>query len=300
MDGPSWEALCQQVFKRKFGSDGYQEMPASPGDFGIEGYTASSGLAFQCYCPDNHYTRSELYDKQRDKITEDLQKLKDYEKQLQERLGTTKIEKWLFVTPEIDRNKLLKHAKTKEAEVRKWGLPFLSDNFTVLVQDGDHYLIEINQIRTAAGEAVVFDDTAPVLAELTGSDEEYEKNVIRKSKIRLSPKKEQENFDIRVEQMSQRTIERCLEADGFLRKVSDSSPSTYMKLVRLINEYEQHVVDTSATWAGTAEELTDKVQQGLTDLIHKELSPEFEWAYSSKAARLMTSRWLAVCELDYG
>ena len=90
-NGSTWEGLCQQVFKRKYQAECYQQMPASPGDFGIEGYTSVTGWAFQCYCPEKHYERTELYENQRDKITVDLRKLKDNVTDLQARLGSTKI-----------------------------------------------------------------------------------------------------------------------------------------------------------------------------------------------------------------
>ena len=299
-NGSTWEGLCQQVFKRKHQAECYQQMHASPGDYGIEGYTVNTGWAFQCYCPEKHYERTELYEKQRDKITEDVGKLKLYKKELEERLGSTKLSRWVFVTPEIDRNALLRHAKTKEAEVRGWGLPFLEGDFTILLHDGDHYLIEINEIRSASGEAMVFDDVAPVLATLTGQQEEYEQNVQRKSGYRLAAKAKNPDFSARVQSLSQRTIESFLEADGYFRRVSATSPTTYIKLVRLINEYEQNVIETSATWSGTAEELTTMVREGLAKLVSDELSPEFDFTNANKVARLMTARWLAVCELDYG
>jgi len=299
-NGSTWEGLCQQVFKRKYQAECYLQMPASPGDYGIEGYTVNTGWAFQCYCPEKHYERSELYEKQRDKITADLRKLKDYEKELLARLGSTKLSRWVFVTPEIDKNALLEHAKTKEKEVRGWNLPHLSDDFTVLLHDGDHYLVEINEVRAASGEALVFDDVAPVLAVLKGEREEYEQNVYRKSSLRLADKNQAPNFSERVQQLSQRTVEQFLEADGYFRRISSTSPTTYVRLVRLINEYEQTVIETSATWSGTAEELTTKVREGLAKQVHEELSPEFDLANASKVARLMTARWLAVCELDYG
>ncbi|MBS5934795.1 MAG: hypothetical protein KIC94_18180 [Clostridiales bacterium] len=275
-------------------------MPASPGDYGIEGYTSDTGWAFQCYCPEKHYERTELYDKQRDKITTDLRKLKDYAQELQTRLGSTKISRWVFVTPEIDRNALLAHAKAKEAEVRAWKLPILTDDFTVLLHDGDHYLVEINEVRAACGEALVFDDTAPVLAALTGQQEQYEINVHRKSGYRLAEKAQVPDFQTRVQMLSQRTIEQFLEADGYFRRVASASPMTHVRLIRLINEYEQYVIETSATWSGTAEELTIQVRDGLAKIISDELAPEFDKANTLKVARYMTARWLAVCELDYG
>lgn len=295
-NGDTWEDLCQLIFKRKHQTEGYQEMPASPGDYGIEGYTVTTGWAFQCYCPDKHYGRAELYEKQRDKITEDLKKLKTYQLDIQARLGSTKLTRWIFVTPEIDRNALLKHAKTKETEVKSWGLPFLSDGFTVLLHDGDHYLIEINDVRAASGEALVFDDATPVLAELKGNPEEYEKNVLRKTKIRLADKP---NPSGQVAQLSQRTIEHFLESDGYFRRISSTSPTTYIRLIRLINEYELEVIDLSATWIASPQELTEKVRKGLEQLIFSELSPEFDLTNAKKVARFMTARWLAICELDY-
>lgn len=299
-NGATWENLCQQVFKRKYQDACYQQMPASPGDFGIEGYTSDTGWAFQCYCPEKHYDRKELYEKQRDKITEDLRKLKDYEVHLKQRLGSTKISRWVFVTPEVDRNALLAHAKAKELEVRGWNLSIIANDFTVLLHDGDHYVVEINEIRTAAGESLVFDDETPTLAALTGKQEQYEQNVHRKSGLRLADKAQKSDFQARVQQLSQLTIEQFLEVDGHFRRIASGSPVTYIKLIRLINEYEKRVIETSVTWSGTAEELTSLVRDGLTNLIYEDLSPELDKTNAMKVARFMTARWLAVCELDYG
>lgn len=63
--GTTWEAACQLAFKSKHGADGYQQIPASPGDYGIEGFTKHTGYAFQCYCPERLYeqcTMNTLFD----------------------------------------------------------------------------------------------------------------------------------------------------------------------------------------------------------------------------------------------
>lgn len=298
-NGSTWEGLCQQVFKRKYLAEGYQQMPASPGDYGIEGFTVDTGWGFQCYCPDKHYDRSELYDKQRDKITEDLGKLKTHQAELLARLGTTKLCRWVFVTPEIDKNKLLAHARTKEQEVRQWGLPHVDPNFTVLLHDGDHYIVEINQVRSAAGEALIFDAKAPVLKELAGPKEDYERNVQRKCRARLSAPVPKPNLEERVEQLTQMTIESFLESDGHFRSISVSAPPVYFRLVGLINEYENQVIEQSTSWRATPEELTAKVREGLAERIVADLSPEISRATADKIARHMVARWLAVCQLNY-
>ncbi|NHZ78130.1 hypothetical protein F2P44_02300 [Massilia sp. CCM 8695] len=298
-NGSTWEGLCQQVFKKKYQAEDYQPMPASPGDFGLEGFTLNSGWGFQCYCPDKHYERKELYEKQRDKITEDLGKLGKFQVELQQRLGATKIGHWVFVTPEFDKNDLIAHARKKEVDVRGWNLPILTDDFRVLLYDGDSYSVEINEIRSAAGEALVFDDVSPVLAELRGEREEYEKNILRKSQARLSEKSTSAKFDNRLQQLQQRTLENFLGADGHFRRIADTAPMIYVRLVRLINEFENHVAETSTTWTGSPEALTNQIREGLQRRIVIDLAPEFDETSASKVARYMVARWLAICELDY-
>ncbi|WP_257819720.1 hypothetical protein [Burkholderia glumae] len=125
-DGNSWERLCQLVFKRKFTDDGYTHIPATPGDYGLEGFTKTTGYGYQCYCPDKVYPAKDLYEKQRDKITTDLKKLQTNTTELTRVLGTTKLRRWHLVTPTIAHNDLIKHAQAKEAEVRGWNLSILA------------------------------------------------------------------------------------------------------------------------------------------------------------------------------
>lgn len=298
-NGTSWEALCQQVFKKKYGCDGYQQIPTSPGDFGLEGFTLKTGYGFQCYCPEKHYTRQELYDKQRDKITKDLGKLKSNQADFLKLLGATKLGYWVFVTPEVDKHSLLAHARTKEAEVCGWDLPFLEPDFKILLHDGDHYLVEINEIRSAAGEALDFELTPPMLAELLEPKEVYEQNVLRKCESRLAPKQNSPRFQFLVDQLKQDTLASFLETDSYFRRVETTAPTLYFRLIRLINEYEKYVVEIAVTWTDTAEELTKSVRDGLKERIIKDLAPEFDETNASKVARLMVARWLAICELDY-
>lgn len=298
-DGGSWEALCQQIFKQKYKAEDYQPIPASPGDFGLEGFTLKSGWGFQCYCPNMHYERSELYEKQRDKITEDLGKLRTYKDQIPRYIGTTVLNHWVLVTPEFNRHALIAHARTKELEVRSWRLPFISNDFTVLVFDGDHFIIEMNSIRLSLGQSLIFDDVAPSLPTLSGEREDYEENVRRKSEKRLAHKAGVVDINERVQRMQQRTLEEFLGADGLLRRIESRAPAVFSRLVRLINEFENYVLLTSDTWEGSAEALTTKVRETLENRIINELSPGIDSTTASAVARHMVARWLAICELDY-
>lgn len=298
-NGTSWEALCQLVFKRKHSPEGYQQIPVSPGDYGLEGFTSQSGLGFQCYCPEKQYSTKDLYKKQRDKITADIEKLKTNAADLLEILGPAKIRNWVFVTPVLASHALLRHARKKEKEVLSWGLPFIDSGFTILLHDAEHYIVEINQVQSAKGNALDFCLTPPAIEALTESISVYEQNIKRKCEARLEHAQQTASFGKRFAILYEVVLQNFVEADPFLRRIEQSEPTLHFKLVRLINEYAVMVKEKTATWMGTAEELTQQVTDGLTARIAKDLQPEINETTASQISRHVVARWLAICQLDY-
>jgi hypothetical protein len=295
-NGRSWEDLCQQIFKIKYAGEGYLAMPASPGDFGIEGYTAHTGLAFQCYCPERQCTTAELYESQRDKITNDLRKLRENIVELERRLGATKICEWNFVSPTINKNELLRHAKTKESEVKSWGLPIISPNFTVLLKDGEFYQREINEIHTLNGRLLNFDPVPPQIPDLSANFSEYETNIRRKSEIRVG---NVVNAPKRANILAQSTTQSFLQGAPHLQRIESTAPTIYLSLARLVREFELYVQEASATWSGSPEELTAKLRDELEKRILQDLGEKIDGTTSAQVARQMIARWLAVCQLDF-
>lgn len=298
-NGTTWENLCQLVFKKKYDQAGYQEMPASPGDYGLEGFTLQTGIGFQCYCPDDHYGPSELYEKQRDKITTDLTKLKTYAVQIAERIGGLKLREWHFVTPEIDRNKLLAHARSKEAEIRSWNVPILDPCFTVYLRDADFYITEINEVQSLNGQALNFDTAAPCLAEIDGPPEEYDANIRRKTAIRLAPRADHSQYQKHFTSVFEQTQLAFLEHGSLLKRIEKTAPAVFFRLLRIVDEYEKAVLELNATWSGSAEELVINVREGLAQRITTQLGPQVDQTESQRIARHIVARWLAVCELDF-
>lgn len=297
-DGNSWERLCQLVFKRKFAEDGYTHIPATPGDYGLEGFTKTTGCGYQCYCPDKVYPLKELYEKQRDKMTADLKKLQTNVADLTKVLGTTKLRRWHLVTPTIAHNDLIKHAQAKEAEVRGWNLSILAPDFQVLVHDADHYATEIQQMKLAVGEALDFGSLPAVLPDLDANSEAYEKNIMRKTRTRLA-KTAADKLEHRVARLYAKTLREFLDHGPLLRRINDTAPTVHSRLARLINGYEAEVDERCFTWEGTPQDLTDKIRNGLSERIVRELAPAIGETDAADIARLIVARWIAVCEVDY-
>ncbi len=297
-NGDTWENLCQLVFKSKHGIDGYQEMPASPGDFGIEGYTINTGRAFQCYCPDRIYTQQVLLDKQKRKITDDVNKLKKFQLELKGRLGGTQIKEWCFVSPEINHHNLLSHAKVKEVEARDWGLDILHPNFTIHLHDADFYLREINEQRSLNGVAISFGNQVTSLPLLDSDPELYEQHLLRKSTLRLVEKMDPPSEKL-VGRLYNFTLQTFLEHDNYFNALNAASPTIYFRLVRLLSVFEQDVKEWAFTWSGTAESLIEKVTDKLAERIVSELRPGVDHTLASEITRHTVARWLAACELDF-
>lgn len=294
-DGTSWEELCQQIFKMKFGLDGYQEMPASPGDYGIEGFVKQFGIAYQCYCPNKHYTQTELYEKQRDKITKDLGKLNTYKDELKDRLGDLKIKKWIFLCPEINKNELLAHAISKQTDIRNLKLEILDDEFEVELQDADFYIKEMHQIKNFNGFKIAFQDEAPFMELFDESTEEYTDNIKRKNKKRCIVDGEVNQH--RHAKLNALTLKKWFEGDNLLRKIEREFADVYYQLAKVINQYESELEESCLTWADLPEKLIEDVRNNLRQRI-KESIPSIDDAERCKIADSMTSKWIALCPLE--
>jgi hypothetical protein len=295
-DGSSWDQMCRLVFARKY--QGFQAMPASPGDYGIEGYTKPDGWAFQCYCPEKHYTQIELHEHLRDKLTTDVRKLKDNAALLPKFLGTTVLTRWIFVTPEIGNHSLLAHAQKKETELRGWKLSFVDANITVEVQDGAFYAQEIYQIRNEAGEKPALSGVPLVLPPLDQRRSVYEAHILRKSRLRLSASSAADD-ETRVAALYSKTLPDFLECDEHFRRIESYAPKVHQRLVRLVNEFEEAVAESCIFLQDTPEALTRSIRKDLETRLIAELERSFDGADILALTRRVVARWLATCTLDY-
>lgn len=293
-NGTTWEATLQLVLKSKFGADGYQHVPATPGDFGIEGFTKHTGLAFQCYCPDMHYEQKELNKKQQDKITRDLKKLKDNEISLKGILGSTKIKDWFFITPAIAHNALLTHAQRKQDEVRGWKLPHLDENFTVLVHDVGFYIKEINQHRISTGVPITIgmdNHSIPIVNEDATA---YDENLERKTKLRMSDKGERA-----VAILLTKTKDAFLDHDSYFHKLYESSPQTYFQVAKTLKGFEENVEEWSLSTSDHPDKLVEMIKDRLSDRLMGDELLKIDGTLTDDIVRRTVARWLAVCQLDF-
>src|SRR4051794_37169387 len=101
-DGEGWQRHINLLLGLRFSPWSYQPIPDRvDGDYGLEGFS-SDGVAFQCYAAEEPLSVEMLTEKQRDKITRDINKLCDNHQLLAGILGGVRIHTWVLMVPRYD------------------------------------------------------------------------------------------------------------------------------------------------------------------------------------------------------
>lgn len=146
-DGDDWEEHCLNLLHMRYKAPGqFERVPSSDqGDLGIEGFS-HDGCVYQCYAPQSPLPIKDRYERQRDKLTEDISKLERHEAELVAVLGGVEIRLYVFMTPIHDSRRLNEHAKKKAAEIRRKNLAHCSPEFDVVVHTEADYAVERNEL----------------------------------------------------------------------------------------------------------------------------------------------------------
>jgi len=145
--GEEWAKHCLNLLRMRYQTRGqFETVPASDqGDLGIEGFS-HDGCAYQCYAPKGPLPIKDRYERQRDKLTEDVSKLDTNQTELLAILDGVVIGTYVFMTPVHDSRRLNHHAKAKAADTRAKRLPHCTPDFTIVIQTEDDYAVERQEL----------------------------------------------------------------------------------------------------------------------------------------------------------
>ena len=292
-NGTTWEEFCQICFKRKYETDGYQEMPAWQGDLGIEGFTRS-GILFQCYCPDEEYAPDDLYNKQRDKITTDQKKLITNETELQNYLKTIKVKQWIFVTPGYKKKDIVKHCHDKAEEYRKMNLSILDDNFDVLIYDIDFFVLDYRKKKIEINPSTKKSDIE--IADWKTKEISLVENAVRKHGQRI--KTDAKNRDNKINTLTQNSIEHFLNGNITVKIMQENYPKDYEKFMRVVSLYETKVTEICIT--NTSD--NNLLYKQIEDELKVKLKEAFNYIDQITIDRLteqVLADWILRCPINF-
>lgn len=298
-DGNEWERVCQVCFHLKYEKDSYQEVKASPGDYGIEGFTRA-GDVFQCYCPEKDYTQDELYEKVRDKITRDLEKLNTYQVQLKSKLNGTKIKRWVFVTPKDVKNQILDHCAKKSDEYRKLKLDILDDKFDVLIRNldfcADYLPIAINSIGNKLYIEPDKKDNSDIEAfEKSGSEQAT--NIINKS-VCIIENSISGNRTTTSDKLAKSYIIQYLNGYSVIGTLQKKFGNSYEKYLRNITEMEEQLEQKKIYHDSSNKDFIKEISLEVSQRINNEFN-DLEQTTKNRLSNYVIASWLADCPLRF-
>lgn len=146
-DGISWQRHAFLLVQSRHGSQNVQRVPDRvQGDAGLEFFTID-GCLYQCYAPEEPGNTPKSSSAMKQKATRDLPKLRDKQDILTGMLNGLQCNRWILLCPFLDDKAVITHVRAKGLEIRRLGLPFLSDDFEALVQCQVDFSKEIEQLR---------------------------------------------------------------------------------------------------------------------------------------------------------
>ena len=161
LDGNAWERYALEHLRKKYSEISETELVFVPaahdGDLGIEAFTRTQQTIYQCYAAEHYESASELYEKQRDKITRDIGKLWKPDKidKITELLGENiVIKQWILVVPQHRSRHLISHANAKAKEFKNdENRPsYISDGFIAHIWTEDDLIANCGKLDISATE----------------------------------------------------------------------------------------------------------------------------------------------------
>ena len=295
-DGDAWEEHCLKLLRMRYRAPGeFEHVPSSDsGDLGIEGFS-HDGCVYQCYAPQAPLPIRERYERQRDKLTEDIAKLETNQVELVALLGGVVIRTYVFMTPIHDSRRLNQHCKTKAAEFRGKNLSHLAPDFDVIIHTEEDYSVERNELITLGlhkwqlaavpiQEAAVQTYVASNPALISTID----------GKLARLP----ETGDLERKRLRSRLLGRKLTADNKLDEIRGHHPGAWerIQVLRAAKETDLEI-ECLISQADPRQLLRD-----TATTYHQTLKDNLAFLNDADAMDLAwgtTTDWLAECPLDF-
>ncbi|MGE7922337.1 hypothetical protein ACQKND_04015 [Viridibacillus arvi] len=307
LNGDKWEQLIVSCCRTVYREHDFQEVPAHyKGDSGIEGFTRN-GIVIQCYCPDDpNLSINQLYENQREKVTDDINKLINLENAVKlQNLGVPEIKKWIFIVPEHKDRRILEHLHKKKQEVlrKKNAEPlsygYISADFDCLIKVADDFRDEIFElyITKAMGKKINLPQLKVFNPNWDNVPSEKVENVKRKI-LSINPNL-RSNPDF-LDKLINQYMTLYVQGVQFMEKIGETFPEFRRDIIELKNTYKNEVESRSSL--NFNHTLNNSVFIELQKEFTKNLEKEFSALGTSTLMSLTqstTSEWLADCSLEF-
>lgn len=231
-DGKEWEAHVLQLIQTEHGAHNVQKVPAKHlGDCGLDYFCLEKRLVYQCFAVEEPVDVATRALKQKSKITTDIKKFCDTGNGAAALFKDHKIKRWILAVPLHDSKDVVLHAAKKAAEVKAKNLPYVDDDFQIVIQDRETFDADTWNRRIALRKRIrpiVEEPNADDVAAVAGADQSLSDNLRTKLSARVDAADIEDAVDDAL-----RVFVQSENAKEALRSIA---PEAYEDVVRLISE----------------------------------------------------------------
>ncbi|WP_292969114.1 hypothetical protein [Pantoea sp. UBA4549] len=295
-DPKVWEQYFKSIIRLHYKPANCCDLPDSQnGDFGIECYTLS-GHVFQCYLPEQSSDVEKLVKAQRRKISTDILKFTTkYKADLELLFGETKVSRWILATPYSKSAKLTQYCTQKSLKVRGLKLPYVADDFQILVQTDSDYITERALLRRTNYQLNLDLSNSTIDHAVSFINEHVDflnKLNLKLPKIDLSES---------VQETYRRfLIQKYLDYQNLIDELKHNWVDIYEVVYKCIQQRETNLVGLSMLTSSSAQpgDKMMKQMEVLKENIEKEI-PTLKESDLEKINWGVISDWLIRCPLDF-
>jgi hypothetical protein len=295
-DPNDWELHALSLLHDRHGAVSVMKVPARhKGDFGLDYYCLSACVAYQCYAVQEPCDVADRADKQKAKITTDLKKFCT-RSELAKLFAGTKISRWILLVPIHDSAQVNLHLATKRTQVRAMALPYVADDFEVLIHDLDCFDPSSVEMRAFHRRQISLPSQPPTAAQVDSWTQAWNPLVTdlsRKLTKRLGPG-DPAKLDAAVQEM----VGLFLEKENTLDSLRRDAPHLHEALAAVISRHAARL-----SFYGNPEHATPHhILRSEVDSLTAELKqsiPNFSDGSAQQIALGTIAEWLLRCPLDF-
>ncbi len=295
LSGEQWQTWANQLLMAHYGLGGYQPIPDTDrGDAGIEGFSLS-GHAYQAYGPeDEPLSTHERYERHRSKLTTDIKKFIDNRILLGQLFGNIRISRWILLVPHSDSKEIIRHASKKTQEVIDATLPYVTDDFCILVYDESAFPVERDVLLNARISSIELDNGRTAEKEIVEWADKNDKlvKVIDDKANRLSTLSD----DVARAAFRKNIIKAYLDGQNILEDLR-KYPMAYEAIHKIKSDKEMYLSLEIASLANANPEILRKSLEEFRASTRK--VPGLSDGLMEGIAWEAISDWIIRCPLDF-
>lgn len=293
-DPKSWENYFKDILRMHYGASNIKDIPDSyGGDFGIECYTFN-GHVFQCYLPEQVSDKDKLTKAQKNKIRKDIYKLTTKNLESFKKLfDGIKVSRWILATSDYVDSEVALYCSSKSGRVRKLGIPFIADDFQILVQTENDYKSEVKALKSNIYQL----DLGFTKVETGEADSWIEENLAFLEK--LGEKLPKVTPGSRLTAAKSFLVQQYLEFQNLMDYLRVEWPDIHVKVSDSINNRRKYLESRFITDPGRkpgnviASEM-DRLKDDITEVV-----PTIKKCDLELISHGVIADWLIRCPLDF-